>query len=78
MRRLLSYLPVITGLVFAALGLQALFAPGRLALSLSVLPSDAAGYGAVRGDLGAFFLGIAVLSFLGMSASRRKLARDLY
>lgn len=73
MRKTFRFLPVLTGIVFSLLGLGAVLAPSQLGLSLGVAPMDGAGYGAIRGDLGAFFLGIATLSFLGLQAGRERL-----
>ena len=72
-RRIGGWLPLLTAAVFAGLGLGAFLTPARLGLSLGILPMDSAGYGAIRGDLGAFFLGIAALSLLGMRANRQTL-----
>jgi hypothetical protein len=64
-QRILRSLAGLTGLLFLALGLMLLFAPGSQTGRFAVLPSGNAGLSTLRGDLAGFFLGAAVFALLG-------------
>jgi ribonuclease Z len=71
----LRYACGFAGLFFLLLGLTFLLKPGRLAKFFGVVPAGNAGFGALRGDLGGLFLGMAVYALLGaVFASGRLLA----
>jgi len=68
----LSVATGLIGLFFLVLGLAFLFAPALAASRFAVLATDSAGYGTLRGDLGALFLGIGIFSILGARRSARR------
>ena len=65
-QRILRVLTAIAGLVFLALGISFLFVPGRQVERFAPVPaSGSSGYNTLRGDFGAFFLGMAIFCFAG-------------
>ena len=67
------WLPLLCGALLALLGLLCLLAPERASVLFGLFPSGAAGYGNLRGDLGAFFLGMAGFAVLGALRADRRL-----
>jgi ribonuclease Z len=65
-RALLRFAAVLVGVFFLALGLAFLFAPATATARFAIAATDAAGFGTVRGDLGALFLAIAIFTLAGL------------
>jgi ribonuclease Z len=75
MQRVLRFLAGLIGVLFLALGLMLLFAPGRQTGQFAVLATGNAGLSTLRGDLGGLFLGMALFTLVGaIRASPRWLA----
>jgi ribonuclease Z len=73
--RVLRGLAGAAGLLFLSVGLLLLLAPGQQTGPFAGLPAGNAGFGALRGDVGGLFLGMAFFSLLGaIRASSRWLA----
>jgi ribonuclease Z len=74
-QRILRLLAGLTGLLFLALGLMCLFAPGNQTGQFGLLPASNTGLNTLRGDLGGLFLGLALFSLFGaIGASSRWLS----
>jgi glyoxylase-like metal-dependent hydrolase (beta-lactamase superfamily II) len=74
-QNILRTLAGLTGLLFLALGLMLLFAPGRQTAQFAILPEGNAGLSTMRGDLAGFFLGAAIFTLIGaIRGSNRWLA----
>ncbi len=65
MRTLLRVLTALAGLFFLVLGLLFLIAPDRVSTPFALYPFGNAGYNTLRGDFGAFFLGMALFTLAG-------------
>ncbi len=63
--RATRWLPLAAAALLALLGLACLFAPTRAAATFGLFPDGPAGLGNLRGDLGAFFLGLAGFAIAG-------------
>ena len=74
-QRTLRGLSGLIGLLFLAMGLVFLFAPGRMVDQFSIFPNGNAGLSTLRGDMGGLFLAGAIFTLLGaIAASSRWLA----
>ncbi len=75
MQRVLRYLSGFAGLLFLALGVMFLFAPGSQFDRFALLPEGNGGLSTLRGDMAGLFLGMAVFALAGaIRGSARLLA----
>jgi ribonuclease Z len=61
----LRYLTVAVGLLFVAIGISLLVAPGRSSAFFAVFPSGPAGFSTVRADLAGLFIGMGAFAVAG-------------
>lgn len=65
-QRLPRYLAAVVGILFLAIGLSLLLAPGRQAALFAIAPSGPAGLSTVRADLAGLFVGMAAFTLFGV------------
>ena len=64
-QRVLRYLVAVAGLLFLAIGVGLLLAPGRQAAMFAIVPSGSAGLSTIRADLAGLFLVMGACAVIG-------------